>query len=388
MGPKNKSGEPPEVTIGDHLMKFDAKKTLANPSPGEKFLVLHRNDGNETMATVSPFVLRKCIDGVCGIINNITCLRDGTVLIHTKNAKQAARLIQLTQINSSTHIKVSEHVRLNSAKGVIFKCHQLTSMTDDEILQELNDQDENLIKVLEIKRITRKNGQNEIPTGTFFVTFGSPTLPEAIYAGYTRIQVNPYIPNPMICYNCFQYNHYKDNCPTADKKICLNCSGPFHTTEEDKICKKPPKCVNCGQSHASTSKQCPVFKKHKEIQTIKVLERVPFHKATNLYNERHPTFSNSYASVVRPGKSCSCICKCSLTPPDPPQESIKKPDDSTILPTPPTGATPNLQKRSNPNRDSSASSSTTELTSSKTIYNKDGSKGRIVDRKQRSTNNM
>ena len=120
-----------------------------------------------------------------------------------------------------------------------------------------------------------------------------------------------------------------------------------------------------------------------------MIERVTFHKPINLNNERHPTFSKSYSSVVSPGKSCNCVCKCSAAPPDPPHEENRPPHDHDIteFQKPSTGATPNLQKRAKSiNRDSSESSTAADMANeSRTIYNKDGTKGRIVDRKLRST---
>ena len=190
---KNKTGgEPPTMMIGDHLMKFDNKIKLINASAGEKFLQMKRNDGSLNMDKVSPFMLKKCIDGIAGVVNDISKLRDGSVLIHTKNAKQASKLVQLVQINDQIHVNVTEHERLNSSKGVIFRCFCLMDMTDEEVIESFNDQEENSVKITGIKRVTRKVREEVTETGTYFITFGSGELPKAIYAGYNRYTVLPY----------------------------------------------------------------------------------------------------------------------------------------------------------------------------------------------------
>ena len=217
-------------------------------------------------------------------------------------------MVQLTQIDDQIHVKVTEHVRLNSSKGVIIRCYCLKDMSDEEIIESFNDQSENLVKITAIHRVTRKVRDEIIETGTYFLTFGSAELPKIIYAGYSRYQVLPYIPQPMKCFQCLQYNHGKDSCQSP--RICNNCAAEYHLSDDETVCNKLPKCVNCEQSHPSNSRDCPIFKKHQEIQRIKVIERVPFHQATRLYHERFPTFKTPSFADITKAKSCNCACNC------------------------------------------------------------------------------
>lgn len=82
------------------LITFDKSKHLNIISPGEKFLVMERIDSADTLANVSPFLIKKVVDSVAGG-EVIQCkkLLNGSILIQTKSFVQANKLIQLTSLS-------------------------------------------------------------------------------------------------------------------------------------------------------------------------------------------------------------------------------------------------------------------------------------------------
>ena len=130
----------------------------------------------------------------------------------------------------------------------------------------------------------------------------------------------------MKCHNCYKFDHSKVRC-SAPEKIYHNCSETAHTTPENPICLNPPKCTNCEESHSNLTKECPIFQKKQEIQKIKCVENVPFHKAVSLYNARNPVFARpSYSSMTKFTKSCGCACKCGQQinqSPEPPKSLVQ-----------------------------------------------------------------
>ena len=216
------------------------------------------------MDSVSSLLLKKCIDMIVRAVAQVNKLWNGSVLIQTKIIKQASRLRHLTQLNHQFEVDVQEHEKLNTSKGVV-RCHDFKGITHEEIIKEFKEQDTNKVEILEIYRVMRRSGENSIETGTYFVTFATTKIPEFIYAGYTRLEVKPYIPSPMKCHNCYKFDHSKVRC-SAPEKICHSCFEISHTTPENPICLNPPKCANCGESHSNLTKDCPIYQKKQEIQ--------------------------------------------------------------------------------------------------------------------------
>ena len=313
--------------LSKELMIFDKKKVLNNLSDGPKFLIISRSDEGQTMDNVSPFLMRKCINHVVGgKVRQMSALRNGTILIETENLRQAQVLITLKRITPLINLEITEHSRLNSSKGVVNRCYEWKFLSDADIIEGLREYD-----VTEIHRITRKNERGEIvDTGTYFLTFSTTQLPREVDIGYSFREVLPYVPNPMICFNCLKFNHPKDRCKQTEK-ICQNCAQTFHTENLEK-CSRPALCVNCNGDHPSLSKVCPVFLKNKEIQRIKVIDNITYTAAVNKYYQMNPFHNQpSFASFLK-NKSCNCKCSCNQESNQP----IRMPPINTEMPRPST----------------------------------------------------
>ena len=145
--------------------------------------------------------------------------------------------------------------------------------------------------------IITKNGK-KIQTGTFFLTFDTPTLPERIFLGFERFDVEPYIPLPRRCFKCQHFGHRARTC-RATEDVCPLCSGTGHKQE---ACpnKESPTCPNCKGTYSAASKECPAFiteKRALEIQaeshcTISAAREQAGHDASS------EEAAKSYARVV------------------------------------------------------------------------------------------
>lgn len=276
--------------------ELDNSKKLKNDTPGPKFLIMKRLESNSTLKDISPFLIKKTIDTVCGEIDSCKTLTSGDKLIKTKNAIQAAKLIKLIALSPTIKIEVSEHFTLNSSKGVIY-CNSLREIKEEEILFELKAQN-----VTEVKKILKKEGETLKETGLIIFTFSTPELPLNINIGYEKIPMRPYIPLPMKCRNCHRYGHLAKFCKNSI--ICANCGCPPHTDENNPVCLNKPMCINCNENeleeknHSSNDKKCPIFIKQKEIQAIKITQKVDIRTALQTCNVRN-RYTTSFATTVR-----------------------------------------------------------------------------------------
>ena len=128
--------------------------------------------------------------------------------------------------------------------------------------------------------LSRRNNVLE-PTNTFVLTFGLPTPPKSLKAAYMKLDVEPYIPNPLRCYNCQRYGHGKATCNR--KAVCAKCSQEGH---QDSECANSPHCANCAGHHSAYSKDCPEWTKQKEITQLKFDKNISFGDAKKFVEQR------------------------------------------------------------------------------------------------------
>ncbi|XP_073821267.1 uncharacterized protein [Musca autumnalis] len=275
--------------------ELDNNKVLRILSAGPKYLLMSRIESEETLKGVSPFLIKKIIDCVCGEIEMCQKLRSGDLLIKTKTATQATKLIQIITLTPDIKVKVTEHSYLNYTKGVIYS-NGLRGISEEEILAELKQQN-----VIEVKKILKKVEEELVETGLVIITFSTITLPDSLKIGYETANVRPYIPLPMICLNCQRFGHSSKYC--KNNRICNICCEEEHLSEEE-LCPNTVKCINCEENnipdfnHSVRDRKCPVFLKQKEIQAIKSLNKVDNKTAVKIYKQRHPS-NVSISNVTR-----------------------------------------------------------------------------------------
>ena len=105
------------------------------------------------------------------------------------------------------------------------------------------------------KNTNKKNG-GTIDTNTYTMTFNIHKIPKEIKIGYQKINVEPYIPNPLRCYKCHQGQW-------TQPPVCGRC-GEYDIHND---CQKDYKCVNCQGNHGAGSRDCEIWKKERDYQT-------------------------------------------------------------------------------------------------------------------------
>lgn len=249
-----------------------------------EFYIMKREDQGTDLSSVSPFYIEAAIKNQAGDGAMVKRLKDGTLLIRAKSEAQTKRLLAIKKLgNHEYNVSVKEHGSLNETQGIIY-CRDSIFLTEQEIEDGLNAQNQKVSKVYKMKKMHNKV---LVDSGLCIITFKSTNLPENIKFGFLQINVDTYIPNPMKCKNCFRFGHTKKKC--NGNRVCVSCSESFH---EPTTC-SDIKCINCGGLHTNTSKECPIYKREHEIQKIKVLERISYIDAKRKYAGLYPTASHS-----------------------------------------------------------------------------------------------
>ena len=279
-----------------------------------RFLVITSKNPEQTFDKVSPFVVAKALKGSIGeSYKDAKILRSGKVLVECARKQQAVQLLSL-KVFGNIPVDITPHNSLNFCKGVI-RSYDFRNANEEEMFEELKHH-----HVTEVKRVYVTHGGNKTKTNTFILTFDVPTLPSRVKAALSTYPVEPFVPNPLRCFNCQKFGHHKDKC--GKDKVCARCG---HTGHDSSSCENPLQCPNCKGDHFAYSKECPRWKQEKEIQAVKVTQNLTFKAARKLVESRTPggPSAQSYADVSRPTASSSSStstpsaptspCSCSTT---------------------------------------------------------------------------
>lgn len=284
--------------LGNTFNRYGKRKLLdlhAIPTGHEKnqtrFLVIYRNEGEEDMKKVSPFLIDRSLNKHIGCAKNISRLRDGNILVETYNQAQTNKLLAMTHINDKYQIKVEPHKTLNITKGLV-NCYDFNYLTDEEIIEELES-----VNVIAIRRMKKKVNGEIRDTSLFVLTFNSPQLPADIKAGIYLLRVRPYIPSPLRCFDCQQFGHMKTKC--TETAVCGICAKKPHTDiSKNEKCNNKAQCVNCNNEHPSFSRKCPKYIEEYTIQKIKVERKMSYKTARQEFFTNTPTY-HSYAKITQ-----------------------------------------------------------------------------------------
>ncbi|GBM81916.1 hypothetical protein AVEN_4076-1 [Araneus ventricosus] len=273
------------------------------------FVIQRISNSNKTFHNVSPFLVEKGITSSVGAVKSTKKLRSGDLLVEVESPKQAKQIVKLNSL-SSIPVTVNPHATLNSSKGVI-SCGELLNESVEKITEELNSQG-----VIHVRRITIRRDGQLLNTKHLILTFDSSKLPENIKAGYMRLSVRTYIPNPLRCFKCQRFGHSKTSC--RGTLTCARCAEVGHDSTD---CTRTEKCVNCKGEHTSFSRNCFAWKQEKEIISTKIKNQISFQEARKLIKSRTPTPGNSYVSAVKKSTAPSTqtnpdVSICSSKPPD------------------------------------------------------------------------
>ena len=178
-------------------------------------------EGDTSYKGVSPFKLKRALDGAFGQLMTAKTLVSGQVLIQCSSRPQALRALTI-QSFLGLRCTVTPADRLNSTDG---RCYAptLKDVSEEELLYELAPQG--------VIRVTRLKSKGASPNPLLEVTFRGLSCPSALYAGYEVIPVERWLRTPMVCRRCGRYGHTTARCKRRDV-CCGRCSDGGHTFEE------------------------------------------------------------------------------------------------------------------------------------------------------------
>ncbi|XP_064115050.1 uncharacterized protein LOC135221156 [Macrobrachium nipponense] len=168
---------------------------------------------------------------------------------------------------------------------------QLMTYSEEKLVEELKDQG-----IIRIERMKKKINGVLVPLPNLIVTFNSSHLLSIEKAAGLRFKVKQYIPRPRRCFHCQEFGHMLGSCRQklqGKPATCVKCSEPEHG-----ICNKQARCIYCGDSHPSSSLTCDVYIMEKEIQTLRVTERITFREAKERVLNQYVILGISFSSVA------------------------------------------------------------------------------------------
>ena len=178
-------------------------------------MVVESSEPDKSLAKLSPFVLGKALNAQIGTLKSVMRLQRGDILVETDRNTYSRMLLGLTQLAGVPVIKVSPHRSLNTSRGVI-RSRDIAGCRVEEIVEELQPQGVTVAVIIHVM-----DGNSRRRTNTVVLTFASPHPPKHITAGYLRVPVKSYIPNPLRCFKCQKYGHSSKACKNA--AICEKC---------------------------------------------------------------------------------------------------------------------------------------------------------------------
>ena len=211
---------------------------------GPAFLFVRAEGDTVSYKGVSPFKLKRALDGAFGHLQTAKVLVSGQILVQCGSKTQAAKALQLTSL-LGVKCRVIPADRLNSSDGRVY-APSLKSLSEEELLFELAPQG--------VIRVARLRSKGNSPNPLLKVTFRGLTCPPAIFAGYEVLSVERWLRSPMICRRCTRYGHTAARCKRRDVR-CGRCGDGGHVSEHCEAI--DPQCLFCQGDHEIYDKQCP-----------------------------------------------------------------------------------------------------------------------------------
>ncbi|XP_067123947.1 uncharacterized protein [Centruroides vittatus] len=265
------------------------------------YLIVHAT-GETSLSKRSPFLIQKLFESTIGHLKKIQKLRSGDLLVEAASPQQSAKLLK-TKSLGDINVTITPHTSLNSSRGVI---SEVDLMSEDEADIQIGLADQG---VTAVRRISIRRDGKLIPTKHLILTFGKPTLPSFVTAGYLRCPVRPYVPNPLRCFKCQRFGHSQTSC--RGKSLCAQCGTEGHNSTE---CKSTPHCVNCQDAHPAYSRKCPAWQREKEIQRLKTVNNIPYPEARRMVTQSASLQQKTFASVLKSTKTCAVQTEISVSP--------------------------------------------------------------------------
>ena len=161
------------------------------------------------LSGLSPFAVQKGFQATAGTLKSTKGWKDGSFLVECSRKAQAENLLKTEAfVDRPVHVFVTTP---NSSR-IVIRCRELFGLPELEIRDELKTQG-----VVEVHRVTVKKEGRVVPTNTLFLTFNRPDMPKEIKAGYLKVKVDLFVPNPLRCFNCNKFGHTSQRFKTTAK---------------------------------------------------------------------------------------------------------------------------------------------------------------------------
>jgi len=273
-----------------HILLNDATIIDNMPDTIRRVYILSQNP-NDCLSKQNPFAIDRAFTKVCGEVKKIIPVRSsGGIYVECNTLEQTYMLLSLNELKispSSPSIGISVSIAKSSqtSSGKIY-APELNDMNLCELLNELKPKG-----VISVRKLLNDPTKSHIPL--FVLTFMNNTCPNNILLGRSSYKVDPYIPRPLQCFKCWRWGHGSSSC--RSQQLCCKCGCKDHTTSDCPAIQ--PKCINCKDSHLSSSKECPINKRENDICKLSVTSNIPFPEARKQVMSQFSQPSSNNSSV-------------------------------------------------------------------------------------------
>lgn len=259
----------------------------------EVYVHIKAKDGDIPIAKRNRFLVAKILKERTSSITKASYNAEGDMILRIKGEKEAEKVLAMKTIGTWP-VKIERHRSLNTSKGIIFS-RDMCWMTDKEIIEGLSDY--KVTEVFFFKRVPRESDQGgnreARPYGLGVLTFNTQEPPKRIRFGFEYLEVKHYIPNPKRCRKCQRLGHTTKWCKSVEE-ICEECGQDKKKNHECNI----KMCVNCCKpGHASSSRDCPRYLMEKEVESLKIKQKMTNFEAKKFFFKKYQTLEGYMATI-------------------------------------------------------------------------------------------
>ena len=268
--------ETQEKELVENRMSPVNNATLNSGKSG-RIILIKIKDVEERQVINNPIKIARMIAGSPFDSPNIKDIRtdkkQGIIIaeLHEENQEMIKELLKIKMLGGTLQVDCEVPKNELYSYGVISPVSPNAAI---EELQELMRPNEANVQIIKCERLNKKTDQGWVPSSVVKITFTGKNIARAVKIAHSYYPVRPYIPEPIMCYNCQRLGHKSLNC-TA-KTRCLLCGGNHNKKE---CSASNLKCVHCAGSHTANSKMCPIIKEARKIESLRAHEGFTYTQA-------------------------------------------------------------------------------------------------------------